>query len=266
MPTQLERHPWRCYRPDARSGSILKFHRHNEAELTFLHSGRLVCQMNGKAVTLLSGQLSLFWGGIPHRWLEWSDDLSFKVICLPMDFVVGLGLPPSFLSSLLHGKLLVEKNPEEKVMDEILMSKWEDGLGQKKTLLPAICRLEIEARLRRLALNETPSRTSHRCASDALSRLLAVLSASATDGEAVDALAAQAGLHPKYAMRLFKKECGITILAYLHQLRIGHAQRLLVTTDHKITDVVLECGFSSNAQFFSVFKRMTGCSPSQYRK
>lgn len=266
MPERLPIFPWSCFRQAGEARPMVGFHRHNEAELTLLRSGRLDYQMNAEAVAVPPGSLCLFWGGIPHRWLEWSESLDVQVICLPMDFVVGLALPSSFLQSLLHGRLLTETNRQESMLDEILMARWEKDLCQAGGPLQAISRLEIEARLKRMALSVTPARRSRPCGSDALSRLLGVLSAGATDGDRVEQLAARAGLHPKYAMRLFKKECGASMLEYLHQLRIGHAQRLLATSDQKVTDIAFACGFSSCAQFFEVFKRLTGNSPGQYRK
>lgn len=266
MPERLPTFPWSCFRQTHRARPMARFHRHNEAELTFLRSGRLVYQMNAEAVAVPRGRLCLFWGGIPHRWLEWSESLDLQVICLPMDFVAGLALHPSFLQSLLEGRLLTEASRQENALDGMLVAKWADDLPQTKGPLQTIVQLEIEARLRRLALHAAPARRSRPRGSDALSRLLGVLSAAAEDGDRVEKLAARANLHPKYAMRLFKKECGVSMLGYLHQLRIGHAQRLLATSDKKITDIAFACGFSSCAQFFEAFKRLCKLSPGQYRK
>jgi len=244
---------------------MTSFHRHNEIELTLLRSGRLTYQMNAAAIVVPRGRLCVFWGGIPHRWLEWSETLDLQVICLPMSFVLGLGLPPAFLNRLLRGGLLREAKSEEGELDDRLMTRWENDLLGKKESLKAIVQLEMEARLRRLALDVNPAKPARPGGNDALSRLLAELCAHATEGDRVEALAIRAGLHPKYAMRLFKKECGIRMLEYLHLLRIGHAQRTLATTDRKITDIAFASGFSSSAQFFEVFKRHTGLSPGQYR-
>lgn len=265
MTQRLETYPWSCFHQVREVLPVKDFHRHNEIELTLLRAGQLDYQMNGETVPVPVGRLCLFWGGIPHRWLKWSRALNLQVICLPMDFVAGLELPPLFLRSLLRGRLLRETDRSQTGLDDILMARWEKDLGATKRSLGDIARLEIEARLKRLALNFASVQHAPRGGNDALSRLLGVLCASATSGEGVKALATEAGLHPKYAMRLFKKACGVSMLSYLHQLRIGHAQRLLATSDQKIVDITYACGFSSSTQFFAVFKRLARSTPSHYR-
>jgi AraC-like DNA-binding protein len=74
-----------------------------------------------------------------------------------------------------------------------------------------------------------------------------------------------AGLHPNYAMALFKKALGLTLIDCVTQHRVSHAQRLLATTDEKIIEVGLNSGFASMSRFHEAFKRACGCSPKEYR-
>jgi AraC-like DNA-binding protein len=73
------------------------------------------------------------------------------------------------------------------------------------------------------------------------------------------------GLHPNYAMSLFKKAFGTTLIDYLTHHRISHAQRLLATTDEKIVDVAFSSGFNSISRFNETFRRACGCTPREYR-
>ena len=100
---------------------------------------------------------------------------------------------------------------------------------------------------------------------DTLARLLGTVCEGATDGCSVEELCRRARLHPKYAMKLFRRECGITLLQYLHQLRVSHAQRLLMTTGEQILDIALASGFGSAASFYEIFKQKTGSKPSAFR-
>ena len=45
------------------------------------------------------------------------------------------------------------------------------------------------------------------------------------------------GLHPNYAMNLFRQTFGTTMTHFITEHRISHAQRLLVTTDEAILTV-----------------------------
>jgi transcriptional regulator GlxA family with amidase domain len=67
-------------------------------------------------------------------------------------------------------------------------------------------------------------------------------------------------------MRLFRQVSGMTILEYLAQQRVGHAQRLLATTDLKIIDVAMESGFGSVCRFYKIFRKHCGATPRRYRE
>ena len=73
-------------------------------------------------------------------------------------------------------------------------------------------------------------------------------------------------LHPNYAMNLFQKTFGTTLINYLTQHRVSHAQRLLATTDQTITDIAFNSGFNSISRFNDAFRRACGCSPREYRR
>lgn len=66
--------------------------------------------------------------------------------------------------------------------------------------------------------------------------------------------------------RIFKKYMNQTPYKYLMELRVNKAkERLLEDTIH-VEEIARLCGFVSAAHFCSVFKRMTGVSPTVYRK
>jgi len=245
---------------------MVDFHRHNEVELTLLVEGRLVYQFNNSRVVVPPQQLSLFWGGIPHRWAEWSGKMELRVVCLPMPFFTRIPFSNDFLRSVLGGRFFSGPPDSLDAFDCLLMERWSRELG--KPSLREIARLEIEARVRRLALNGTPHAQSppSKSGTDALSTLLGLMCRKAEEPLTFTEMAVQAGLHPKYAQRLFKKHCGISPLHYLHQLRIGHAQRLLATTDKSMLTIAYECGFSSPSQFYRVFHRISGQQPGKYRQ
>jgi len=66
--------------------------------------------------------------------------------------------------------------------------------------------------------------------------------------------------------RLFKKETGLTPFEYLIETRVGKSKIMLGRKNMHITDIAIRCGFNSNSHFTSCFKRVTGISPSEYRK
>jgi AraC-like DNA-binding protein len=87
-----------------------------------------------------------------------------------------------------------------------------------------------------------------------------------TDALGIPEIAATVGLHPNYAMNLFKKTFGMSMLEYLTQHRLFHARRLLATTDAKVADVAFASGFGSLNRFYAIFQASDHCSPREYRK
>ena len=69
----------------------------------------------------------------------------------------------------------------------------------------------------------------------------------------------------KYMGRLFEKHMGVSFSRYCLTLRLKSAQKLLTTTNTKILDIALDCGFNNISYFNRAFKKHYGSSPSQYR-
>jgi AraC-like DNA-binding protein len=86
-----------------------------------------------------------------------------------------------------------------------------------------------------------------------------------TEQLTVTEIGQQVGLHPNYAMGLFKKAFGTTLIDYLTHHRVSHAQRLLATTDEKIVEIAFSSGFNSISRFNEAFRRACGCTPRAYR-
>lgn len=72
-------------------------------------------------------------------------------------------------------------------------------------------------------------------------------------------------INGSYLLRTFKRITGTTPLNYHHQLRCSKAKELLVQTDRAVSDIGEMVGFVSSSHFSHVFRKMEGCTPSEYR-
>lgn len=79
-------------------------------------------------------------------------------------------------------------------------------------------------------------------------------------------LASQSFLSPTYFCRLFKDYAGMTISEYVQKLRIEEACNLLKSSDHKIIVIAELVGYKDIKYFNEVFKKLTGMTPSGYKK
>ena len=79
-------------------------------------------------------------------------------------------------------------------------------------------------------------------------------------------LAEEFHLSAQYISQLFKSEIGVNFLAYLTNIRMEKAKKLLLTTSLSIADVSEQSGYGDYRVFTKVFKKSEGITPSQYRR
>ena len=66
--------------------------------------------------------------------------------------------------------------------------------------------------------------------------------------------------------QVFKDSTGMTPNDYWQRLRIDRALRMLTGSKKSITEIAMDCGFSTSQYFSSVFRKYSGVSPTDYRK
>jgi AraC-like DNA-binding protein len=73
------------------------------------------------------------------------------------------------------------------------------------------------------------------------------------------------GLNPSYLGRCFRKQTGVTVVAYIQRIRIENAKSFLVTQQYlPIRKVARLSGFKSTAYFCKIFKKLEKMSPGVY--
>jgi AraC family transcriptional regulator len=65
---------------------------------------------------------------------------------------------------------------------------------------------------------------------------------------------------------MFKAATGLTPHSYLQKLRLETARQRLSSPRGLITQIALDCGFSSHSHFTQVFRARFGLTPQQYRR
>jgi AraC-like DNA-binding protein len=65
--------------------------------------------------------------------------------------------------------------------------------------------------------------------------------------------------------QVFKDSTGLTPNDYWQRLRIDRSQTLLTETNKSITEIAMDCGFTTSQYFCNVFRKFAGVSPTDYR-
>ena len=63
----------------------------------------------------------------------------------------------------------------------------------------------------------------------------------------------------------FKEKVGMTFSAYVEQMRIQLASRMLAESGSSITEISERVGYSSSSAFGRAYKRVMGCTPNEYQ-
>lgn len=248
--------PSRMPRPD----------KHNEIELNFLSAGSLTYLMGGHRITVEAARLAVFWAAIPHQIVAAEDKEPYYVVTLPLSEFLASGLPTTFVNRLLHGELVLDTATDP--CDSSRFRQWETELRHRDPICERAARLEVQARLLRLAraVSSFPAAKHPDPTLSRADQLACYIARRYHEPLTADRIAKANHLHPNYAMNLFRKAFGTTITTFITQHRITHAQRLLVTTPDSVLDVALAAGFQSLSRFNEAFKKACGCSPREYRR
>jgi AraC-like DNA-binding protein len=250
--------------------------RHNEIELNLLKNGTLTYLIGGQRVTTPQGGLCAFWAAAPHQIIDSSGDPEYYVVTLPLAWFLQCQLPSKFVHRLLHGKFLSDPSLDRLPLDLQLFQTWIGGLEGVDHQPGSAIQLELRARLQRFA-DALPDLEADKNAPAASTlpggggfgkaeKMAAYIAQHYQEKIQIEELAKEVGLHPNYAMSLFKKTFNLTMNDYLTQLRLSHAQRLLATTDDKVIDIALDAGYQTLSRFYVAFDKSCGCSPGSYRR
>jgi AraC-like DNA-binding protein len=79
-------------------------------------------------------------------------------------------------------------------------------------------------------------------------------------------MAAIVGLGTTALTEKVKNYSGFSPLNYLINIRISEAIKMLKRPDLNVTDIALDTGFYSSQHFSTTFKKLTGYTPSEFRK
>ncbi|MBR6813117.1 MAG: helix-turn-helix domain-containing protein [Tidjanibacter sp.] len=82
----------------------------------------------------------------------------------------------------------------------------------------------------------------------------------------LDEVARYVGMTRSSLCTFFKRMTGQTIFYYLNRFRIDMACDMIRRDNHTVAEVCYACGFGDPPYFHRLFKRIKGCTPTEYRR
>ena len=81
----------------------------------------------------------------------------------------------------------------------------------------------------------------------------------------IEDLSDEFGVSASYLSRLFKKETGVSVSAYIREQKMNIAKNLLRFSDYSLIEIANRLSFSSQSHFIQQFRETVGMTPKKYR-
>ena len=117
--------------------------------------------------------------------------------------------------------------------------------------------LDYTEKMRRICRSDTGSRHINVCKE--------YIYAHIKERITIEEIAEQLGVSASYLSRLFKKETGDSVSAYIRAQKIEMAKNMLRYSEYPLSDIANRLSFSSQSHFIQQFKEQTGMTPKKYR-
>lgn len=101
---------------------------------------------------------------------------------------------------------------------------------------------------------------------DKLTQVMQYLRLHFSEQLSVEKVSESAHMSKYYLCHLFRQKTGLTLMQYLYEQRLTEARSQLLHTSCSISEIAMNCGFSSSSHFCTLFKKREGMNPSEYRK
>ncbi len=254
-----------------------KHHVHGHVEINWLADGYMRYTFGGRLFDVPRRRFVLFWGGLPHRSIAVSprdgqQPMLYNIYC-PLELFLDRADLATLSKTLLDG-VIVEATTDH-ADDESLLRRWHGDLTSGNIGRREQFEIEMMARLRRIVLDgwrelSVPAGRLNanygRRAIEHVVNMMQFIIDNMTQRVTNADTAAAAGLHPGYAMTLFKGVTGMSIHRYLTRMRLRRACVLLAETQQPVLSIAAESGFGSVKPFYDAFNRTHQMTPKAWRE
>ena len=233
---------------------VMPLHLHQFAEMVLVREGEIFVSVDGRTQRAAGGDFIFIQPFRPHRYF--SQRVS--------DFTVYT-FSPSLISDFLDtnagrvGESAVFKASEaSRILFEKRFLEAQDysPYSIRSCIASMLCDYTAAVRM---VDDEGEGR-------HVLIKLIEYLTASLSENPSLSEAASAIGYSANYLSHVVKKSLGFGYLSLLGLLRVEEAKTLLENTKKTSLEISMECGFGSERTFHRQFKRVTGTSPSDYRR
>jgi AraC family L-rhamnose operon regulatory protein RhaS len=273
------------YVAEARHGPVAA-HDHEFFELVYLRAGRGTHWIGDARYPIQTGDVYVISPGEPHAYHTIGDGEMriVNLLFLPeiLERVPVSGAALSGLTRLLYIEPLFREEVQfahrlnlrgtpayqvESILDEMLREQQARASGYELMLTSMFCTLLVwlsRAYEQQIAQEGTELEFLRR--HQVVAAAVRYIESHHAEPISVADVAQHTAMSASRLAHLFKQHTQRSILAYLHEYRIGRICEELARTDTPVADLAANLGYGDLRFFHRVFRRQIGCSPTAYRR
>lgn len=261
-----------CHYPNMAAAN----HWHDDFEFTVILEGEMTYSVNGKKHLLRQGQ-AIFINSQQMHYGFSRDGLDCEFICLL--------ITPSLVSNVNrikeHYLTPIQDDSSHPYFIFEPTVTWQRQFIDQLTEIYQLCQEEttgFELHVMSLFYSICASLYSHvkqdqhhlesipDLTLENLKLMIGYIQQSYPDKLTLNDIAASGNVCRSNCCKIFKQLLGKSPITYLTEYRLEKSIRLLKNSNASITEIALLCGFSNSSYFTETFRKVIGCTPSQYRK
>jgi len=249
------------------------FHHHPELELTLIVKSSGHRYVGDHIGRFAAGDLVLMGPNLPHMYIN-DEKFSGRAASVVLQFLPGfLGDRFFQLGELSNVRRLLERSrvglsfhgrTRDKVAPMLQQLGQLEGFARLSAFLQILELLAQSNDYRTLA-SPTYSPSLALYQGERINCVCELISRKFREGITQSEAARAAKMSPPSFSRFFRRATNKTFRAFLNEVRIGHAARLLAETDKSVAEVCYDSGFGNLSNFNRQFLKLRRVAPRLYR-
>lgn len=268
--------PIACYYNDLGKWKV-DWHWHDELEVAVIEEGAAVITAGNKKYTIRQGEGFFINHGVLHgAWAADTSGCKFHSLVFHPRIVYGnidSVFYQRYIAPLLENRGMesLHLSPEiqwQKAVLDAIDQVWEncihEPIGYEFRVRTALSEMlfQIWENLPETQQTGTKSMRDE----DRIKAMLQYIHDNYSDEVTMKMIADSALVSESECLRCFRRTIGTTPIQYVKQYRIQTAAGLLVSTQEKVADIAIQCGFQDISYFTKSFREYKGCVPTEYRR
>ena len=242
------------YKNNHHSDWFVPTHLHEYSEFVFTKKGVFYMTLDGKEYTVPENHL-IFIG--PNQLHECRCHAPSSVMCV----VFSNDFAPFFYS------LMKEKKFENPIFDfsdsSELIQELDSTSGDKTVKLSGLLNIILD---KMLECGSLISKDKLLPNMGIFYLIINYISRNFTEDIHLSDVARDLGYHEKYLSSAVKSLTGVNFRTFLAMYRVNYAKTLIINNQGSISEIAAKCGFSSINTFNRMFLKITGVTPSVFKR